>query len=346
MDLTRSLRKVLIVRLGSLGDIVHTIPAQQQLVRWQPQAEVHWLAEPLYASLLENVPGLHAVWTADTKKWRRSPAEMPAAAALIGRLRRQGFDCALDFQGLLKSALLARLSVPRVLGFSSESAREAAAARFYTDAVAADDGSKRHVIEINLKLIEALGCPLEKATPLIPLNVPAGEIEYVDRQLEALGVTGPVLINPGAGWVTKLWPAAHYAGLLKRIQRELGLPVVVTYGPGEEQLVRTMRAALPSGSLMTFSTSLLQLAALCRRARLMIAGDTGPLHLAVALGCPSVAVLGPTSPWRNGPFNPADLVVKRYLPCSDSYKRTCDEFICMDIPVEEVFEAVVRRLGN
>ncbi len=154
----------------------------------------------------------------------------------------------------------------------------------------------------------------------------------------------PILVNPGAGWVTKLWPLKDYAALLLRIQEELGRATLLTYGQGEEDMVEEIRAILAPHPLEAFPTTLLQRAALCRRSRLLIAGDTGPLHLAVALGTPTVAILGPTSPWRNGPFNQEDQIVKRYLPCSNSYKRTCNEFICMDIPVKDVFDAVTRRL--
>jgi ADP-heptose:LPS heptosyltransferase len=111
-------------------------------------------------------------------------------------------------------------------------------------------------------------------------------------------------------------------------------------------MVQEIQAVTAPHPIAAFPTTFLQLAALCRRSRLLIAGDTGPLHLAVALGTPTVAIMGPTSPWRNGPFNEKDPIVKRYLFCSNSYKRTCNQFICMDIPVQEVFDAVTRRLAS
>ena len=154
----------------------------------------------------------------------------------------------------------------------------------------------------------------------------------------------PILINPGAGWVTKRWPMKSYAQLFIKIREELDLPVIFTYGPGEELLIEQIRSEADSYPLATFPTNILQLSALCRCSRLLVGGDTGPLHLAVSLETPTVAILGPTAAWRNGPFNPQDEIIKRDLPCSESYKRTCDQFICMDISVQQVFDAIVRRL--
>ena len=179
----------------------------------------------------------------------------------------------------------------------------------------------------------------------MPLQVPAEAKHYIDTQLGRNEVEHPVLINPGAGWETKLWGACNYAQLALQLRRQLELPVVFTYGPGEEGLIEEVLRASAPGTIVAFPTDLLQFAALCQRARLMVAGDTGPLHLAVALGTPTVAILGPSPVWRNRSINPEDSTVKRYLFCSDCNKRKCGDFICMNIPVAEVFESVKRRLA-
>jgi lipopolysaccharide heptosyltransferase I len=340
-------QKLLIVKLGSLGDIIHTIPAQQRLTQHFPQAQIHWLTEPPYDTLLDHIPGISRVWLADTKKWRRNLSSLPDSIQLIRGLRQQHFDAALDFQGLVKSALLAKLSgAKRVIGFVAHQSREPASGYFYSETVVGDDGSRPHVVEINLQLAGSLGCSQNGASPLIPLEIPSEAFDYVDDQLGKNNIDKPILVNPGAGWVTKLWPLRNYAQLLLRIHQELGHRIVLTYGPGEEDLVQEIQTATAPHPIAAFPTTFLQLAALCRRSRLLIAGDTGPLHLAVALGTPTVAILGPTSPWRNGPFNERDPIVKRYLFCSNSYKRTCNQFICMNIPVQEVFDAVTRRLAS
>jgi lipopolysaccharide heptosyltransferase I len=340
-------QKLLIVRLGSWGDIIHTIPAQQLLAQHFSQAEIHWLTEPPYQALLERIPGITQVWLADTKKWRRRLSSLGESTQLVRSLRQQHFEIALDFQGLVKSALLAKLSgAKRIVGFAAHQSREPASRYFYSETVVGDDGSRPHVVEINLQLARSLGCSRNGASPLIPLDIPSEAFDYVDNQLSRNKISDPILINPGAGWVTKLWPLRNYAQLMLRVHEEVGHGVVLTYGPGEEEMVKDIQTLTAPHPITAFPTTFLQLAALCRRSRLLIAGDTGPLHLAVALGTPTVAILGPTSPWRNGPFNAKDPIVKRYLFCSNSYKRTCNEFICMNIPVQEVFDAVIRRLAS
>ena len=337
-------RKILIVRLSSLGDIVHTIPAQQQIRGHLPKTEIHWLTQPPYDSLLRHTAGITRVWLADTRNWRKRINVLAEIGGLITSLRRQGFDLALDFQGLMKSALLARLSgACQVVGFAPNRFTEPGAAWFYSTKVPGENGGRRHVIEVNLELARLLGCS-EAANPLIPLRIPQEAAQYVKTQLSRLGIDHPILISPGAGWETKLWKAENYAHLCSEIHHRLGLPVVLNYGPGEENLIEQVRAAAAPAPIDTFSTDILELAALCQQSRLLIGGDTGPLHLAVALGTPTVAIMGPTSPWRNGPFNPDDKVLKRDSSGPDSYKRTGDQLTCTDIPVRDVFDAVVQRL--
>ena len=338
--------KILIVRLGSLGDIFHTLPAQQQIHRRFPKTEIHWLVEPHYLPLLRNIPGIARLWVADTKQWRRRPSTSRAIITLVMSLRGESFDLVLDFQGLIKSAVFARLSgARRVLGFEKDQCREPDAARFYTETIRQQGGPHRHIIESNLDLARFLGCD-EETDGLVPLHIPAEAMHYIDTQLGQNEVEHPILVNPGAGWKTKLWGARNYAQLALQVRRQLELPVVFTYGPGEEGLIEEVRRASAPEAIVTFPTDLLQFAALCQRARLVVAGDTGPLHLAVALGTPTVAILGPSSVWRNGSFNPEDSTVKRYLFCSDCAKRRCGDFICMNIPVAEVFESVKRRLAT
>ncbi len=344
-----SYSKILLVRMGALGDILHALPAQQVLAGRCPEAEIHWLAEPHYAPLLDCVPGIHRVWKADTKRWRRGPLHWEGFPKLVRQLRRERFDLALDFQGLFKSALLTWLSGARpILGFQPERFKEKGCQWFYTDTIAGEADLSRHVIETNLRLVSALFGPPNASTHRIEFSIPESDRAYLDRQLQLLGLEekGPVLINPGAGWPTKLWPAEQYARLSLEIENRLGLPVVFTYGPGEEPLIDTIRRVRSGRQTWTFPSTIVQLAELCRRAGLMIAGDSGPLHLAVAVGTPVVAILGPTEPRRNGPASSEDLTVKRDLPCSNSYKRRCEQWICMDIPVERVMEAVRARLAR
>jgi heptosyltransferase I len=335
--------RILIVRLGSLGDIVHTIPAQQRLAARHPEAEIHWLAESRYVEFLGRVPGVHRVWTADTKLWRRNSSLTPVLG-LLRRLRGESFDQALDFQGLLKSAILARLSgARRVRGFGWGAAREGPASWFYTERVRLEPG-RRHQVEHHLTLLD----PDERggvADARFPIRLPEASADAVRRRLEERNLVRPVLLNPGGGWATKRWGVERFARLSERIRGELGRDVVFTFGPGEESLIEEARRRLEGAPVHAFPTDIPELAALCRLSSLMVAGDTGPLHLAVSQGTPTVAILGPAHPWRTGPFCPEDGVVRHERPCPRPYRRTCRDHFCMDIPVDAVFSAVVARLA-
>ena len=327
--------KILIVRLGSLGDIVHTIPAQQQIAEHFPHAQIHWLAEPPYQSLLRQVPGIFRLWAADTKKWRRKWPTLRELPSLVASLRRESFDIALDFQGLVKSAILARLSGARqVVGFPPQELREPSAAWLYTDTIQTRrlrGNCRRHVIELNLELACFLGCS-NGASALIHLAIPTEATHFVVTRLQTLRIRRPIILNLGAGQPEKQWPARHYANLFLKIRKQLRLAVLFTYGPEEKSLVEEVKQVIQPLPVPTLPTDMLELAALCRQARLLVGTDTGPLHLAVALGTPTVALMGPKPSWRNGPFQENDEVV------------TSQASSFVDVSPDEVFDAVVRRL--
>lgn len=335
-------RKILILRLGSLGDVVHTIPAQQLLNELHPEAEIHWVVEPPYAGLLGCVEGIHRTWIADTKRWRQGWQHLGSAFDLNKSLRAERFDLAVDFQGLIKSAVLARLSgARRVIGFSGARLRERPAGWWYHERVRIEAG-QRHQVAYNLDLVQP-----PRYGPVfsgrIKIDLPEEDAALVQERLRTFGVEQPVLLNPGGGWETKRWACDRFAGLADWIESELQIPVIFTYGPGEEGLLAEIESHM-TGKMRSFPTTILQLAALCRESRLMVAGDTGPLHLAVAMGTAVAAILGPAHVWRTGPCNPDDVVVTHSTPCPRPYKRVCADHFCMDIPLEEVCKAVHRRL--
>jgi len=336
--------KILIVRFGSLGDIVHALPAMQELHRIHPEAEIHWLAEEPYRPLLETVPHLHRVWTSRMKKWRKQLRGIGCYRDLVRRLRAEKFDLVYDFQGLIKSAATAWLAGGKeTIGFERELLREKAARIFYSRPTALEPG-QRHQVEYALDLVRPPRFQ-GRSSAAIGFRYPAECLDYVDRELRKAGIESPpVLLNPGAAWETKRWDIGRFAKLGELISGA-GYPVIYTIGPGEEQLLEEARrlSALP---VRSFPTSMVQLSALCSRSLLMVGGDTGPLHLAVASGTPAVALIGPAHAWRTGPFHPDDEVVSHERPCPHPYSRTCKDHFCMDIPVERVFAAVVRRIAG
>jgi ADP-heptose:LPS heptosyltransferase len=331
--------KALLVRLSSIGDVVHTLPALAALHRhgW----EAGWVVEPASRVLLDHNPLLAQVIGVPAAKgfgWG-------AALGALRAARSGSYDAALDFQGLWKSAAWARLSgAPRVLGYARRWRREPSSALLLRERVTRLDGIA-HVIDKNLTLLRPLGI---EAVGLrdFPLPFSAEAVARVDRAVADVGGGGIAILNPGGGWSSKLWPAEQFGGLAKGL-RARGLLPLVTWGPGEEALADRVVAASVGAAVRSRPTTLLDYVELARRVRLVVAADTGPLHLACAVGTPVVGLFGPTDPARNGPFAPGDVVVRRVPPCAPCHRRGCLHHagVMQQIPVEEVLAAAERRLA-
>lgn len=331
--------KALVVRLSSIGDVVHTLPAAAALRRsgW----ETGWLVEPLSRPLLEGNPALSWLTVAPAAKAFR----VSAASAGARQLRSEKYDVALDFQGLWKSAAWARVSgAKRTLGFARAWRREPASAWLLGE-TADLPGDAVHVIDKNLALLRALGidAPGLREFPLPPAR---SEEDAVAGRLAGLGLEGFVVLNAGGGWKNKLWPAERFGAVASAL-RDRGFRSIVTWGPGEEGLADRVVAASAGAAMRCFPTTLLELVALLRRARLVVAADTGPLHLACAVGTPVVGIYGPTDPARNGPFDPSDRVVRRAPACAPCHRRRCPthDGVMETIDVADVVAAVDDRLA-
>ncbi|MCI0420290.1 MAG: lipopolysaccharide heptosyltransferase I [Acidobacteria bacterium] len=340
-------RRVLIIKLGSIGDVVHTLPALTDLKRSFPEAEVDWLVESKSRVLLDGNLCLHEVIKIDTRKWRRSWsfATLREILQTISKLRARRYDAALDFQGLWKSAVLGRLSgARRLIGFDRGALKEPGCRIFYDERITPDRAA-RHVIDIYKELLRSL-----KVTPgphRFDLPVPNEDEQYIAGQLSSRQIKDFFVLNPGGGWETKNWAPENYALLHDKLWKATGVPTVLTWGPGEEPLVEEVLRACAGPAPVTFPASLHQLIALLKRAKLFVGGDTGPLHLAAACGTPIVGIFGPTNPSRNGPFSSEDIVVSHQVPCGPCYKRTCEIYKkeCMRlVQVEEIYKAILRRL--
>ena len=326
--------RVLIVRLGALGDIVHAVPAAAALRAAHPDASIDWLVDARHREFLELV----------TVVDRIVELERPSLAGWIDvtrRLRGGGYDVALDLQGLLKSAILARASgAPRVLGFSIFHLREKTARPFYSESVDAEGG---HVIRKNLRLLEALGVHDDEIRfPLAAIDSPAAAAVLT----QAAG--SPVaLLNPGAAWPNKRWHTPRFGEVASFLREVRGFAPFVLWGPGEEALARSVVEFSSGAAMMAPPTSLADLVALSRVAALMISGDTGPLHLAAAVGTPTVSIFGPTNPARNGPWSADDIVVSRHESCGCHYDRRCRErdWCLKSVEVTEVTAAIQRRVA-
>jgi lipopolysaccharide heptosyltransferase I len=338
--------KILIVKLGAIGDVVHTLPALAALRRAMPNAHIGWVVEcGGAAKLLRDNPVLDELIEVDTRGWRKDLLSSQTRTAIKTSLTKlRGFDVTLDFQGLLKSGMIAWLSrSPRRIGFDKAALREPASAYLLTETVHVDDNE--HIIKKNLQLVAHLGVAIDGAYKF-PLSVSFTEKQFAEQQIAQRG--GDVaIINPGGGWPTKLWSVEGFAAIADRLWDAYGWRSVVTYGPGEEALANAVVAHSRSGAVELLDSTLKQFFALAQQARLFVGGDTGPLHLAAAAGTPIVGIYGPTPARRNGPFSPADVIVERFdLDCRvDCFRRRCSHTSCMKIPVEAVWQQVEKRIS-
>jgi heptosyltransferase I len=328
--------RFLIVRLGSLGDVVHAIPAAAALRARFPEARIDWLVDPRYVPLLDMVRGIDSRVPVDTRR-------VGATLRIARDLRGVGYNAVIDLQGLLKSAVLARAAGgERTIGFPREHLREPMARAFYTDTP--DPRAAEHVIFKNLALLEPLG--LREARVEFPLDIPHSSI--ADQVRSRFGGAPYALINPGAAWPNKRWLPARFGALAEFVRERFGVRSVVLWGPGEEARAQEVVTASSGAAEIAPPTSIPDLFALAKHARLMLSGDTGPLHIAAAVGTPVVALFGPTRAVRNGPWAPRDIVVARTEGCGCLYERRCRRGApCIeDIAIAEVSAAVERRLSG
>jgi heptosyltransferase-1 len=341
--------RILIVKLGSIGDVVHTLPALAALRHAMPQAEISWVVERRSSEILRDNPLLDRLIEVDTKVLRRglmSGETLRAPRQQLRRLRASAFDVALDFQGLLKSASIARLSgARRVFGYSRAGLREPASALLLSKTVAVP--KQTHVIRKSLLLLQgALDIPMPDALSF-PIHITVEN--EAEAQQAATNAGGKyAILNPGGGWPTKLWSADRFGKLADLLWSNHGISSLVTYGPGELELAESVRRSSVSGKAQPVNLSLKGFYSLARRARVYIGGDTGPTHIAVAAGTPIVGLFGPTEWWRNGSPRPEDICVERNdIDCRvDCHRRSCSKWICMDIEVGRVMEAVGLRIDQ
>ncbi len=348
------IRRLLIVRLGAMGDVIHGLPAVTALRAAFPEATLGWLIEERWAELLCTLatprsgprsaqrPLVERVHTVNTRQWRTAPfsvATWERVAASLSDLRATRYDIALDLQGAVRSSLLARWSGAPVI-YGAAQPRENLASMFYTRQVIPHG---QHVVEQNLSLAEVVARqPLKILTAELPRDVPAEQ--ECDRRLKAQGTQEFALLNPGAGWGAKQWPGERYGEVARRLA-ENGVKSLINFGPGENELAGVVETA-SGGTAEMFTGSLTQLIALTRRARLFVGGDTGPMHLAAALGVPVVGIFGPTDPARNGPFGTKSIVLRS--PASNtsySHVPRRDDGL-LEISVEQVVAAARQLLGE
>lgn len=342
--------KILIVKLGSIGDIVHTLPVLSHIRECLPDARVSWAVERRSAEILRGNDLLENLIEIDTRELRDHRLAARAISGFsksIRTLRRHGFDVAIDLQGLVKSAAVTKLSGARMrYGFAKNSLREPASRFLLTRTFSVAD--RMHVIRKNLALATgALGLPQAEGPPDFRINT---EEEHRIEAKQIIDVVGPdfAILNPGGGWPTKLWPAANFGKLADFLWQEHGLKSVLSVGPRESALADEAASASRVGHPTIAHPSLKGFYELARRAKIYVGGDTGPTHIAAAAGAPIAGIFGPTEWWRNGSLNPLDVCIGRNdISCRiDCHRRSCSNWICMEISPETVLAAIEKRLSK
>jgi heptosyltransferase I len=347
--------RILIVRLSALGDIVHALPVLAAIRKAAPDAKIDWLVEENYASILSLVSGLERRVIVRARKSFTTPDAVSFGGALgflraVAFMRRQRYDAALDLQGLIKSAVWASMSgARRVIGFDRAQLREPMARMFYSETVEptdplANEPAGQHVIEKNLSILRAL--QISPGPAEMPMQPHAGSDTL--RAIESAG--GPrryIVLNPGAAWPNKRWPPDRFGALASALRDRTGLASLITWGPSERDLADAIVRASSGAATAAPATSVSDLGVLMRDAALVVSGDTGPLHIAAAMGTPLVGLYGPTWPERNGPWDPNDVVISRADVCVCHHKRECLRGApCInEITLQEVVTASEKRLA-
>ena len=348
------IERLLIVRLSAMGDVIHALPAAQALRQAFPQAMIGWLIEERWAELL-SAPGtprrgprspqrplVDWVHSVNLKAWRKSLFAVHTVQQIAGvwnDIRSTGYDVAVDLQGAIRSAVLAGWSGARVV-YGAAEPRESPASIWYTRQTVADGA---HVIEYALSVAAAVA-GIEPNVPRAELPRDLETERQIEQHLSAAGAGGFAILNPGAGWGAKRWPAERYGSVAKALADD-GIRTIINYGPGEENLARETEAA-SEGAAQSMKCSLTELIALTRRAKLFIGGDTGPMHLAAALRIPVVVIFGPTDPVRNGPYGTHSIVLRNPASPTTHARNSQPDQPMLEIGVDTVVDAARRLLAG
>jgi len=326
--------KFLVVRLGSLGDIVHTFPAVAALRETFLASKIVWLTHPRWKEVVAAAGLVDETWEIETRS-------ISSVRGTLRRIREEKFSTVIDYQGLWKSAAVPFLAgARRRIGFAFGSSREFGVPVLYSERVAA---TAAHVADKNGQL--SLKAGASRPTACFRMTLPEDAISRIAATLRDNGVTRYAVLSPGGGWVSKCWPSERFGALARRLFDECKLPCVINFGPGEEKLASRVVDVAGATVAFPYSGNFGELMAVLQGAECVVAGDTGPLHLADALGTRVVAIFGPTDPARNGPYlgmhSDGRAVVLRAESVHSTYKREdAPHASLLKISVEDVVAAM------
>jgi 3-deoxy-D-manno-octulosonic-acid transferase/heptosyltransferase-1 len=341
---------ILMIKLSAIGDVIHTLPALSALRKKVPDAHITWVIEETAADLIMDHPALDRVIISRRKSWLndvktgRFGRPIKEFIKFVQALRDRPYDLVIDFHGLFKSAVIVLLSGGRrKLGYDS---MQELSGLFYSEKIPED--MKKHAVDRYLDFLHYLGANVEAPEFAIPIGKDRQTHVASILQAEGIDIEKPfVAVSPVALWETKLWQDEKFARLCDRIVGELNIPVIITGSAHEKPYTESIIKEAKTAKVVNLAgqTTLKDLACLYRQAAVVVTTDSGPMHIATAVGTPVVALFGPTDPRRTGPYGPGHTVISKALPCSPCFLKTCESQQCMrDITVEEVFEAVKEKL--
>jgi heptosyltransferase-1 len=329
---------ILIIRLSSLGDIIHTLPAFSALRERNPEVEIVWVVEENGKEILDLVPGIDRTVIAKTRGWKVTSLRSWTEFKALRKAIRNRNQTAIDFQGLVKSGVVSYLSrAKRRIGFHRKNLKEPVAFVFYTNRLE-EIPEKTHVIQKNLRLLSVIG--IEEDRFNFPLIIPDVHHRSNEKMLVDLNYESSqklLVLNVGAAWETKRWFPERWIELIRRLQVDKNnLFFLLLWGNEEEKRIAETIHKETSVRVVPF-LSIKEVIALVKKADLVVSGDTFALQAACALSTPVVGIFGPTTPGRNGPFRPKDRVAFHEMECSHCYRRKCETAECLEkITSEEV----------
>lgn len=334
---------ILIVKLSAIGDVIHALPVAHAIKQCNPDARITWVVEKAAYDLLTNNPNIDNLILFEKARYKSLGGLIANVPAFGRQLKSYRFDLVLDLQGLFKSAAISWLSGAKErLGYCDM--RELS---HLVSSPVCGDHHKGHVVERYLDVIRSFGCSVNQVA--FPIGITAEEQQQTESIASKAGIKLDhhfVALAPGTNWTTKCWPTANYAELADSLYDNGIIPVIVG-GPGDANLAAEITSCtrIPPINLVG-RTNLKQLAYLIKQAKVFIGGDTGPMHLAVAVGTPVITFFGPTDPARNGPYQGNNIIIRADRSCVNCWKRSCDK-VCLDtISVGTVFTAIQRIFHN
>ncbi len=342
----QKIHNILVVKLSSIGDVVHSLPFLEVLKQGFPHARIDWLVEEAASSILFEHPGIDRLILSRRKSWQKKMTTglefisvWHEGKRLFKDIRLRNYDLVIDLQGLFRSGMLVGISKgARKIGMTG--AREFAG--FFLNEPPVTVSYEQHAVDRYLEIAAYLGCDTTSWEGSIPVS--ESDRNAAQKLVNRNGRrTAPIVaINPGARWKTKMWLPERMASLADRIQRELSCDVVFTGSDQDRMMIDQMIDAMEKKALnLAGKTSLRELAALYDISRLLITADTGPMHIAAAMGCPVAAIFGPTDPLRTGPYGKGHCVIQEKVDCGPCFRKKCDSMICMkQITVDRCFDTV------